>query len=39
MAHLDYTIELPSDTITNLIAAGIDYDRMVTEKVYNSMKY
>jgi hypothetical protein len=38
VAHLHYTIELPADTITNIIEAGIDFDRKVTEKVYDSMK-
>jgi hypothetical protein len=37
-AHLHYTIELPCDTIKNLIAAGMDFDKGITQRVFDSMK-
>jgi len=38
VAHLHYTIEVPTGTIKELMAAGMEFDKMVTEKVYDSMK-
>jgi len=37
-AHLHYTIEVPADTIENLIESGAKFDKDVTVKLLNSLK-